>query len=242
MTTSSPDSHTSTGAYAADALPPEEREEVERHLATCPACAQEVAEMRAALTRLAEAAAEPAPPALRARVLAEVGRTRQLPPIPVRSGRRGRGRRWSTGTPLQVAAAALLVVALALGALLAQRQHQLDDQRQLVAEITSVLNDPNRLVTTADLTSGGRSTAVASHGKAVFLADDLPLVASDRTYQLWVISPGHTSSAGLLGRGHTAQVLVPAVQPGDTLGVTVEPAGGSPQPTTAPLVALPLNR
>ena len=241
MTSSSPDSHTSTGAYAADALPLEEREEVERHLAVCPACAHEVAEMRAALTRLAEATAEPPPPALRARVLAEVGRTRQLPPIPERSGRRGRGR-WWTGTPLQVAAAALLVVALTLGALLTQRQHQLDDQRQLVAEITSVLNDPDRLVATADLTSGGRSTAVVSHGEAVFLAGDLPTVASDRTYQLWVISPGHTRSAGLLGRGDSAQALVPAVRPGDTLGVTVEPAGGSPQPTTAPLVAIPLDR
>src|SRR3954466_7574943 len=142
MTTSSPDSHTSTGAYAADALAPEEREEVERHLAVCPTCAQEVAEMRAALPRLAEAGADPPPPALRARVLAQVGRTRQLPPIPVGSGRRGRGR-WWTGTPLQVVAAAFLVVAVALSVLLAHRQQQLDDQRHLVAEITSVLNDPN---------------------------------------------------------------------------------------------------
>jgi anti-sigma-K factor RskA len=238
MTTNSPDSHTSTGAYAADALPSKERE---RHLAVCPACPQEVAEMRAALTRLAEAAAEPPPPALRARVLAEVGRTRQLPPVPEQSVRRGRGR-WWTGTPLQVAAAALLIVAVALGALLTQRQHQLDDQRQLVAEITSVLNDPNRLVTTAGLSSGGSSTAIVSNGKAVFLAGDLPPVASDRTYQLWVISPGHTTSAGLLGRGHSAQALVPAVRPGDSLAVTVEPAGGSPQPTTAPLVAIPMDR
>jgi|tagenome__1003787_1003787.scaffolds.fasta_scaffold20977423_2 anti-sigma-K factor RskA len=241
MTTGSPDSHTSTGAYAADALPPEERENVERHLAICPACAQEVAEMRDALTRLAEATAEPPPPELRARVLAEVGRTRQLPPIPVRSDRRGR-RRWWTGTPLQVAAAALLIVALTLGALLTQRQHQLDDQRQLVAEITSVLNDPDRMVTTAALTSGGRSTAVVADGKAVFLAGDLPPVAADRTYQLWIVSPGRTRSAGVLGRGHDAQALVPAVGPGDTLAVTVEPAGGSPQPTTAPLVAIPVDR
>jgi anti-sigma-K factor RskA len=238
--TSSPDSHTSTGAYAAGALPPEEREQVEQHLAVCPACAQEVAEMRAALTRLADAAAEPAPPALRARVLAEVARTRQQPPVVVPLGRRGPGR-WWTGAPLQLAAAALLVIAVVLGALLVQRQHQLDHQRQLVAEITSVLNDPNHRVTTAELTSGGHGTAVASHGEAVFLASGLPSVAADRTYQLWVMSPGHTRSAGLLGRGHSAQVLVPGVRPGDLLGVTVEPEGGSPAPTTAPLVTIPVG-
>jgi anti-sigma-K factor RskA len=239
--TSSPDSHTSTGAYAADALPPEEREEVEQHLAVCAACAQEVAEMRAALTRLADAAAEPAPPALRARVLADVAHTRQQPPVVVVPlGRRGPGR-WWTGAPLQLAAAALLVVAVVLGVLLVHGQRQLAQQRQLVAEITSVLNDPNRRVTTEQLTSGGHGTAVASHGQAVFLASGLPSVGSDRTYQLWVMSPGHTRSAGLLGRGNSAQVLVPGVRPGDALGVTVEPAGGSPAPTPAPLVTIPVG-
>ncbi len=239
--TSSPDSHTSTGAYAADALPPEEREEVERHLAVCPACAQEVAELQAALTRLAEAAAEPPPPQLRDRVLAEVGHTRQLPPIARPRGNRGRGRWWWAGAPMQIAAAVLLVVAVSLGGLLVQRQNQLDQQRQLVAEITSVMNDPNRTVTTADLASGGRSTAVVAHGEAVFLASDLPSVSADRTYQLWVMSPDHTRSVGLLGRGQSAQKLVTSVHAGDQIGVTLEPKGGSPQPTTAPLVAISVS-
>jgi anti-sigma-K factor RskA len=96
------------------------------------------------------------------------------------------------------------------------------------------------MVTTADLSSGGRSTAVVSHGEAVFLASDLPTVASDRTYQLWVMSSDRARSVGLLGRGNSAQVLVPGVRPGDQIGVTLEPAGGSPQPTTAPLVAIPV--
>jgi len=239
--TSGPDSHTSTGAYAADALPREERAEVEQHLAECPACAQEVAEMRAALTRLADAAAVPPPAALRGRVLAEVARTRQLPPLTGLAGRPARGRWWA-GAPLQVAAAAVLVVAVVLGVLLVQRQGQLDHQRQLVAEITTVLNDPHHEVRTAQLASGGRSTAVVAGGEAVFLASGLPGVASDRAYQLWVMSPGSTRSAGLLARGSSAQVLVPKIRPGDTLGVTVEPAGGSRQPTTTPVVTIPIGR
>jgi len=35
---------------------------------------------------------------------------------------------------------------------------------------------------------------------------------------------------------------VPKIRPGDTLGVTVEPAGGSRQPTTTPVVTIPIGR
>lgn len=238
--TSSPDVHTSTGAYAAGALPPEERAQVEEHLAVCPACAQEVAEMLAALTRLADAAAEPPPPGLRARVLAEAAHTRQVPPVVVPLVPRPRGR-WWTGAPMQLAAAALLVVAVVLGVLLVQQRGQLDHQRALVAEISTVLNDPHHVVTTGALTSGGRGTAVVSGSRAVFLASGLPSVAADRTYQLWVMGPNPTRSAGLLGRAGSAQLLVEQLGPGDQLGVTLEPAGGSAQPTTTPLVTLPVG-
>jgi anti-sigma-K factor RskA len=97
------------------------------------------------------------------------------------------------------------------------------------------------VVTAKNLTSGGRGTAVVAGGEAVFLASGMPSVSSDRTYQLWVMSPGSTRSAGLLGHGSSAQVLVQRVHPGDKLAVTVEPSGGSPQPTTAPLVTLPVG-
>jgi anti-sigma factor RsiW len=49
--------HTLTGAYAAAALPEEEREAFERHLRDCAACRQEVRELRApAVGGVAEAA------------------------------------------------------------------------------------------------------------------------------------------------------------------------------------------
>jgi anti-sigma-K factor RskA len=236
----SPDVHTSTGAHAADALPPEERAQVEQHLAECPACAQEVAELRAALVRLADAVPERPSPALRERVLAEVARTRQLPPVVGPGEGRARGRWWSSA-PLQVAAAALLVVAVVLGVLLVQERRQLDHQRTMVAEVSTMLSDPHHVVTTATLTSGGRGTALVSGSEALFFAGDLPTVASDRTYQLWVMSPSSTRSAGLLGRGSSAQMLVRGLRDGDALGVTVEPSGGSTQPTSTELVKLPIG-
>jgi anti-sigma-K factor RskA len=41
--------------------------------------------------------------------------------------------------------------------------------------------------------------------------------------------------------GVTSPVLAADVQPGDRLGITVEPAGGTKQPTTAPIVVLAAN-
>ena len=61
-------------------------------------------------------------------------------------------------------------------------------------------------------------------------------------YQLWLI--GKTIvSAGLLPAatsGQTKPVLATGVAKGDALGLTVEPAPGTTQPTTKVLLALPL--
>ena len=57
-----------------------------------------------------------------------------------------------------------------------------------------------------------------------------------------VMSPAGARSEGLLTQpGHTNQVLASGVWPGDRIGITVEPAGGTSQPTTTPVVAVGLN-
>jgi anti-sigma-K factor RskA len=38
----------------------------------------------------------------------------------------------------------------------------------------------------------------------------------------------------------TAPMIVPGIAPGDRMGVTVEPAGGSRHPTSAPVLMLAL--
>src|SRR3954468_13569720 len=48
------------GAYALDAVDPQEREEIERHLTTCPRCRAEVAEHREVAALLSQSGA-PAP-------------------------------------------------------------------------------------------------------------------------------------------------------------------------------------
>jgi len=71
----------------------------------------------------------------------------------------------------------------------------------------------------------------------------LPALPAGKVYQLWLIGKPKTVSAGLLPaakNGQTPAVLATGVVKGDTLGLTVEPAGGSAQPTTTPILALPL--
>ncbi|MEU0057893.1 zf-HC2 domain-containing protein [Streptomyces sp. NPDC006334] len=71
-----------TGAYAMDALDPEEREAFRRHCAECPECARETVRHQEAAAWLALAASRPPPECLKVRVLAEAARTPQFPPLP----------------------------------------------------------------------------------------------------------------------------------------------------------------
>jgi anti-sigma-K factor RskA len=74
------DLHTLTGAYAVDALVPEEARQFEGHLAECAACAEEVRELRETAAVLGLAVAEAPPASLKTRVLAAIDTVRQLPP------------------------------------------------------------------------------------------------------------------------------------------------------------------
>ena len=71
------DLHTLAAPYALDALDPHERARFEGHLDQCAECRQELRGFHLTALRLAEAEADTPPPALRARLLAEVSATAQ---------------------------------------------------------------------------------------------------------------------------------------------------------------------
>ena len=67
--------------------------------------------------------------------------------------------------------------------------------------------------------------------------------AGGKVYQLWLIgrAPNKIRSEGLLAtshNGHTGPVLISGVLAGDTLGVSVQQAGGSIQPTLKAVIVL----
>lgn len=228
------DLHMLTGAYAADALDREEHDAFRVHLESCAVCRQEVAELTATAARLAIAAAEQAPAGLRERVLAEAARTRQLSPVVSALGARRATRPWYQA-PATAAAVLLLVVATGLGGLAVVEARHADDARQDAAQIASIAADPDRVERTVALDGGGTGTVIAAGGHAFFHGSDLPALPDGRAYQLWRIRGQESTSAGVLGRGGELTRLVPDIGPGDAVGVTVEPASGSDQPTTDPV-------
>ena len=93
------------------------------------------------------------------------------------------------------------------------------------------------------MSTGGKVTLVWSltQRKSAVIATGLKVLPSDKTYELWYISAaGKPTSAGLFESNgkNTLQVLSGQMSRGDTVGVTVEPAGGSKAPTTKPVVAI----
>lgn len=83
--------------------------------------------------------------------------------------------------------------------------------------------------------AGGASFVDPLTGHATFYAYGLPELPEDKTYQLWWIADGQPVSAGIFevdetGRASVDVARVPAGEV-DVWAVTVEPAGGVPQPT-----------
>ena len=65
----------------------------------------------------------------------------------------------------------------------------------------------------------------------------LPDPGEGKVYQLWTGHGEEMIDAGVLPPGTTGAAM-PLPEPGDTVNVTVEPAGGSEQPTSSPIVTV----
>jgi anti-sigma-K factor RskA len=102
--------------------------------------------------------------------------------------------------------------------------------------------DPNRAQETRDIPSGGSGTLIVAGDRALFSASDLKRLPDDRTYQLWIMRPDGARSVGVLGRGGSGDVqqFVEGVKETDQIGLSVEPDGGSDEPTTDPVLVLPV--
>ncbi|MET9323352.1 anti-sigma factor [Streptomyces sp. NPDC003038] len=244
------DLHTLTGAYALDALTGEEHHTFHTHLERCASCKREVAGFAATSARLAAAAALPAPVGLKQSVLRRIDTVRQLPPD-TRASEPARLTRVLTVLTRKagpfVVAASIAAAATFGGLSLWQHQEaekartQADRATRQVQDLTAVLASPDARSVHGRTTTGATTSVVASTrlNRAVFIATGLPAAPEGRTYQLWFDDAGTMRPAGLLP--HDGAVLMEG-GPGQARGVglTLEPAGGSPQPTTTPLMLMNL--
>jgi anti-sigma-K factor RskA len=241
------DVHALSGAYAVDALDELERARFEEHLRRCPDCRAEVEDLQETAATLAHESVD-LPAGLRASVLEGIESIRPIPPLtevgrpevaPLTTRRRLRLLR----TPVLVAAAAVLLVAL--GGALWLRPWAGDDPQvgQTATERVLAAADAERYSQRLD--DGSRATVVVSRseGAAVILTEDMADAPAGKDYQLWLQTPqDEMVPAGLMPDQEDATVLLE----GDAsravgVGITVEPDGGSPEPTTEPVLLFDLT-
>lgn len=244
-----PDLHTLTGAYSVHALPAAERAEFERHLEVCPPCAQEVRELTATAERLGLAVTTTPPAGLREAVLREIASVRQEPPRLPRTERSGGGWGRSARALRHFGLAAALAAAAALGGVAVWQYQAAEDARQQAeraearaGSLASVLAAPDAKVTASALPDGGTASVVVSRerDRAAFFASDLPSPPSGKVYQLWFSDGDTMRPAGLLDASAADDTVLMdgSVAGASGMGLTVEPAGGSPRPTSEPLAQM----
>ncbi len=232
----STDLHTLSGAFAIDALTAEEAEQFRTHLEGCAACREEVRVLREAAGRMGEVEAVAPPAALKSRILSAADRTAQQPPKVVRLDEQvkdGERRRWAPR--LAVAAAAAVVV---VGGAIGIGQITGDDGTTLQAGVVRVFEAEDAHTAEVD-TSHGAVRVATSPGRGEMAVDTSGLQPLDEehVYQVWSIADGTPSSVLVLpDPDQGASMEMPAA--GTQVAITVEPAGGSEQPTTEPIVAV----
>lgn len=241
--------HTLTGAYALHALAPDERAEFERHMEVCPACAQEVRELAATTTRLGLAVAVTPPPALKEQVLRRIATERQEPPKVTRESRGGGGGAAKGRALSRFTLAACLAAAAAFGGVAVWQHQEAQDARARASDsqqrsdaLAAVLAAPDARIRTGELPDGATGTVVVSRDrdKAAFIASGLAKPPGGKVYQLWFDDGGTMRDAGLLDPSATSDTVLMAGSVGTAsgMGITLEPSGGSPRPTTDPLALM----
>jgi anti-sigma factor RsiW len=222
-------------AYALGALEPAEREVVAAHLATCVACSRDLAHFEDAVYEAAAVGAvnvEP-PGDLRTRIVLR------------HRGARVAGRRAVTErvrdflvrpipAALPLALSVLVVVALAFAA--ATRQ-EADAYARAVAGVAD-----GRVValTPAGTSPEARAAVVIPTQGGAYLIVRLPPPPSGKAWEAWVLKPGPRAvPAGTAEAGGVFVLSLTApLGAGDGVAITLEPAAGSRQPTTQPVLAV----
>jgi anti-sigma-K factor RskA len=207
--------HELTAAYALDALDPADEAAYEEHLAHCASCQEELALLSGVASALALAAGPADPPdALRGRIL-EAARAERPNVVPLRP-------RWAVPVAAAAAIAACAVVGLVAWNVVLH--NRLDRTESALRGVP--------------LHGATGSVVLGVNGRAALVVANLSAAPKGRTYEAWVINGKSVAPAGLFRGGEKTVVvqLAHRVSHGAIVGVTVEPAGGSAQPTSQPII------
>ena len=262
----SDDSRLLSGAYALDAVSKEEAAEFETEMRSSEELRGEIAGLTdtAVVLGLSVPPAVP-PPALRARLLDLIDTTPQLPAedaaqpttqeaeapaaaeLPAVAERMPEGahqvpHRTRRRRPVLLLALAAVAVLLFGGGLLVDRVLFAPGSSQTTSAFSRIAGAPDAQRTEAAVAGGGTATVYWSRSlneSAVVLNGVQP--PAGHSLQMWVVSGATATSAGLFDppAGQNYEVMKGALDSKQRVAVTVEPRGGSAQPTTKPIVVLP---
>lgn len=162
--------------------------------------------------------------------------------------------RWTFGRSLATAAS-LLLVSLNL-TLLVQNQQLRTRQEQLETELNQqnkaliflAAEEPQEVILPAAQADSMAQADVlwnSSLGIAVVYVRAFPDLPPDQAYQIWLNQDGQRTSPGLFtvesgGMGIFVFPIQQSLDLYDVIGITPEPAGGSPGPTAPPVVRGPV--
>ena len=241
-------------AYVLDALPEEERRSFEEYLAAHPERQAEIDELGAVAGLLAFAPHQQEPPPELRRRIMEVVEAEAAPRRDRRESMFARLVGYIGARGLAFGAAALLLIGLLSWNLLLQGQvedlqGEVRSSQGQVNDLQAQVEDAQAQQTQTIQLSGtwanqGADAEVASidADRIILVADNLPSVPEGQTCQIWVIKGDVPEPSGLFqpGSEETAAPVTTPLKKGDTIAVTVEPAGGSELPTSDPVLSAEL--
>ena len=141
-----------------------------------------------------------------------------------------------------LAAAAAVITAVGVGGTWQPWQ---DNPTSSLSAADRVLAASDAQRVSTEFTDGSSATVVRSvkEGRAVLLTRNMAAPPSGKAFELWLRdAQGRLAPAGLMTTAGDHKLLLTGDATKATgVGITVEPAGGSPQPTTKPLAMLELS-
>ncbi|MEX1106987.1 MAG: anti-sigma factor [Ilumatobacteraceae bacterium] len=218
------------GAYALDAVDPDERLAIEQYLAVDPRARREVEEHREVATIMAWTTMA-APEGLWDRIAGNLEDAAPQPSgelasvLSLDNARHGRTtRRWQSLGSWAVASAAAAVVAVLVVNAVASNGSEEPPLAMAVAEARADRDSATTQLVRSDGSVGGEAI-IDQDGHGYLLGDSLPELPADQTYQLWGVIGDQVISLGVLG--HNPEIeLFSAGAPVSQLVVTIEQAGG----------------
>jgi DNA-directed RNA polymerase specialized sigma24 family protein len=151
-------------------------------------------------------------------------------------------RNWTRAIILLAVALVLLV---AVGFVAATINEYVNRPPEVVT-LQQIQQAPDGQSTAAEIRDGGIATVhwSASLGEAVLVATGLPELAGDQTFELWLVRGGEPISAGTFeadAQGGATVLLDDALEPGDTIAVTIEDQSSEADdpPAFDPIVEIP---